>query len=44
MALLVFRALARVLEKTKCAICAVAIEIQFFLCGGEKIKTQKGRQ
>ena len=28
----------------KCAICAMAIEIQFFMCGGEKIKTQKGRQ
>jgi hypothetical protein len=28
--------------KTKCAICAVAI--QNILCGGKKIKTQKGRQ
>jgi len=24
--------------KSKCAICAVAIEIQFFSCGGEKLK------
>jgi len=30
------------LGKTKCAICAVAI--QNILCGGKKIKTQKGRQ
>jgi hypothetical protein len=30
--------------KTKCAICAVAMKIQNILCGGKKIKTQKGRQ
>jgi len=28
--------------KTKCAICGLAI--QNILCGGKKIKTQKGRQ
>jgi hypothetical protein len=28
--------------KTKCAICAAGIEFQNILCGGKKIKTQKG--
>jgi len=28
--------------KTKCAVCAAGI--QNILCGGKKIKTQKGRQ
>ena len=30
--------------KTKCAICAAGREFQNILCGGKKIKTQKGRQ
>jgi len=30
--------------KTKCAICGLAMKIQNILCGGKKIKTQKGRQ
>ena len=30
--------------KTKCAICAAGVEFQNILCGGKKIKTQKGRQ
>jgi hypothetical protein len=28
----------------RCAICGLAMKIQNILCGGKKIKTQKGRQ
>jgi hypothetical protein len=37
-----FSALGCVSAKTKCAVCAMAI--QNILCVGEKIKTQKGQQ
>ena len=41
MALLVFWALACVSEKTKCAICAVALKFKIFCAVGKKLKHRR---